>query len=850
MALSPMMKQYLRVKEENPDCIVMFRLGDFYEMFFEDAVTASGVLDIVLTGRDCGEEERAPMCGVPYHAADSYIYRLIKAGYRVAVCEQMEDPKSVKGIVRREVVRVITPGTVTDGEYLPREKNNYIMSVWKEPDRCGAAFADVSTGEIRACGFEGSDCAEQLVSETAAYRPAEALLPDDCPVIRTALSERYGTMLTDCDPALFDEERSFSEASAAAECDPSLKGTPAMRAAGALIGHLRTAQKLNMSFVRKIDFYSPSLYLRLDSFSRRNLELTESANTREKRGSLLWVIDRTCTSMGARELRRRIETPLLDCERINRRLDSVGELKNDRAGRDALRRELSALVDMGRLASRIAYGTANPRDLKALEGSMSRLPAIKELLSHCSSAPLADIFGRLDTLDDLCASINKYIVDDPPVSIREGGIIKPGANRDADELRDTVQGGREWIARIEKTERELTGIKTLRVGYNRVFGYYIEVSKSFSDSVPDRYIRRQTLADRERFVTPELKDMETRVINARGRLYDLEAELFLGLSDHLKLNLFRIRRTADAVAEADVFQSLAAIADESGYCRPDVDDGDVIDISAGRHPVVEKLCGDGYFVPNDCLLDCGENRLHIITGPNMAGKSTFMRQVADIVLLAQCGSFVPADRAHIGVVDRIFTRVGASDDLSGGTSTFMLEMKEVAAILSSATEKSLIIYDEIGRGTSTYDGMAIARAVLEHTAVKIRAKTLFATHYHELTELEGQIEGVLNYNVAAKKRGEEVIFLRRIVRGHADDSYGIEVASLAGVPKEVVRRAGEILRSLTGQLPLPRAASVPEGAADAEKTARLKKLLECTDINTVTPIEAMSILNELLNLVK
>lgn len=853
MALSPMMKQYLQVKQENPDCILMFRLGDFYEMFYDDAITASKVLDIVLTGRDCGEEERAPMCGIPFHAADSYIHRLIKAGYRVAVAEQMEDPKSVKGIVRREVIRVISPGTVTDGDYLPKEKNNYIMSVYATSEGCGAAYADVSTGTFSACQFKGRDAKALLLSETAAYFPTEALVYGATD-IKQALNERFNARISDINTSLFKFDKAFEEVFGVTGDDKAKEYPLACTAAGALLAHLRNAQKIDLKFVKDINFYDPTLFLQLDSFSRRNLELTESAYTREKRGSLLWVLDKTKTSMGARALRRRIETPPLDPNMINARLDGVAELVKDRAGRDNLRDELAKVADLERLSSRVAYGSANPRDLKALEASMRRFPEIKQILSAYSSPELERIHNDINPLTDVCESIGKFIDDDPPVVYKEGNVIRKGAHKDVDELRELLENGKSWIARMEKDERERTGIKNLKIGYNRVFGYYIEVPRAFTESVPESYIRRQTLADKERYVTQELKDMESRVINARGRLYALEAELFTGLVTYVNASLTFLRRTAEAIAEADVYSTLAAVAEENGYTRPEVDMSDIIDIKAGRHPVVEKLCGDSYFVPNDCLLNTSNSRLHIITGPNMAGKSTYMRQVADIVLMAQAGCFVPAESARIGVVDRIFTRVGASDDLSGGTSTFMLEMKEVAHILANATKKSLIVYDEIGRGTSTYDGMSIARAVVEYTADKIKARTLFATHYHELTELEGQTDGVVNYNIAAKKRGNDIIFLRRIVRGHASDSYGIEVASLAGVPGTVVNRAKAILKDILEHTSAPKIIKETEESDEITlfdmSWENMKEKIKNTDINTITPIEAMGILYEIKKLVE
>ncbi len=852
MALSPMMKQYLQVKEENPDCILMFRLGDFYEMFFEDAEIASKVLDIVLTGRDCGEEARAPMCGIPYHAADSYIHRLIKAGYRVAVAEQMEDPKSAKGIVRREVIRVISPGTVTDGEYLSKEKNNYIACVYCAEKGMGVSFADVSTSEISACCFEGLEAASMLLSEAAAYSPAEAVILGS-ESFKQEFATRFSARISDINEEYFASDFAAEQVYSVTGANPEKQFSLACTAAGALIAYLKNNQKIDLRFVSTVNFYNPKLYLQLDTFSRRNLELTESAYTREKRGSLLWVLDETVTSMGARALRRRIEAPLIDSSVINFRLDIVAAITKNRPDREHIREKLRKIADIERLASRIAYKSANPRDLKALESSLLYVKDVSFMLGAFQCRGLDKLFETCHPLTHISNAIGRYIVDDPPVVYKEGGVIRPGVHPEVDELRRLMDDGKSWLAGMEKTERERTGIKTLKIGYNRVFGYYIEVPKSGAESVPETYIRRQTLADKERFITQELKAMEDKVINARGRLYELEAELFTGLINYISQDIDRLRKTAETIGEIDVYTTLATVAVRNKYTRPEVDNSDIIEIKAGRHPVVEKLCGDSFFVPNDCSLNTSSARMHIITGPNMAGKSTYMRQVALLVLMAQIGSFVPAEYARIGVTDKIFTRVGASDDLSGGTSTFMLEMKEVAQILKNATKQSLIIYDEIGRGTSTYDGMSIARAVVEYTADKIKARTLFATHYHELTELENTAEGVVNYNIAAKKRGNDIIFLRKIVRGHASDSYGIEVASLAGVPEKVVNRAKAVLKELLATAAAPKETEAKE--TEQELTLfdmsweNMKEKLRNTDINTITPIEAMGILYDIKKLV-
>ncbi len=840
MALSPMIQQYMQIKSENPDCLLMFRLGDFYELFYDDAKTASEELQLVLTARDSGDGERAPMCGVPYHAVESYLTKLIGRGYRVAICEQLEDPKAAKGLVKRGIVRIVSPGTVTEGGYLKDGSNNYLASLSFAPDGFGAAFADVSTGEVYATEFSGEEKDAALMAELSAYSPSEAVVPSDAPIeTLEVLKNKFHALIS-----AEDDDKSTEYTSAGAP------GELAEKAAARLIAYIKRTQKTDLGYIKPIKYYKCSAFMRLDAFSRRNLELTESMRSGEKRGSLLWVMDKTSTGMGARLLKQWLDRPLLSSRAINRRLSAVEELKNSAEGMEEIGNLLRGMVDMERISTRLVYGSANARDLKALEASILRLDPLKRALSVFKSEALVGLCGSLDTLEDIGLSIEKTIAEDPPVTLREGGIIKSGANSSVDELRSMMTDGRAWISRIEAEEKEKTGIRTLKVGYNKVFGYYIEVSKSFCENVPERYIRRQTLVNCERFVTQELKDMESRVIGAKDRDAAIEYELFCALRNYILDRLKRIQQTAAALAETDVFLSLARLASSAGYTRPEVDDSDVIQIKDGRHPVVEKFMGDAFFVPNDTSLDTAKNRLALITGPNMAGKSTYMRQIALIAIMAQTGSFVPAKSARIGVLDRVFTRVGASDDLATGSSTFMVEMNELAAILKNATAKSLIIYDEIGRGTSTYDGMSIARAALEYTVKRIGAKTLFATHYHELTSLEGEIDGMVNYNVAAKKRGDDVVFLRKIVRGATDDSYGIEVAKLAGVPDEVVTRAKAILRSLEGTAPVKKKA-LPAGETDGNVSfaslaeAEIAEKLRETDINTLTPIEAMGLLYEL-----
>lgn len=854
MPLSPMMKQYFEIKKLHPDCILMFRLGDFYEMFFDDAKLVSKELELVLTGRDCGTEERAPMCGIPYHAVENYLSRLIAKGYRVAICEQMEDPTTAKGLVKRDVVRVVSPGTVIESTCLDESKNNFICSLYYDGFGYGVVFADVSTGELHVTELENAEDNEALYSEAAAFNPSELVFNKAVPEeVRSSFSKKFNTVITPADESSLngervgeDVEKRFGEG----VVNPSSKAAFAL---SMLMTYLEETQKTDLSYMKSVTFYKTDKYLAIDSSTRRNLELCETMRTREKRGSLLWVLDKTKTSAGARLLRRWIEKPLVNVKDIQARQSGVGELVGSPVVRNEIAESLKKVIDIERLLTRLIYGTANARDVLALGNTISVLPSIKENLKSFNSPLIINLYRDFDLLSDIGQSILSTIADDPPATLREGGIIRPGASGAVDELREMMTDGKAFISKIEQSEKERTGIRTLKVGYNKVFGYYIEVSKSFINQVPDTYIRRQTLANCERYVTEELKEMESRVISARERDANLEYELFVQLREHILKSKDRIRQTADILAQIDAIVSLAAVADEANYVCPEVDYSDVISIKDGRHPVVEKFMFDKYFVPNDCEMNCSGQRTMIITGPNMAGKSTYMRQVALIVLMAQIGSFVPAAEARIGVVDKIFTRVGASDDLSSGDSTFMLEMKEVANILKNATSKSLIIYDEIGRGTSTFDGMSIARAVLEYTNRKIMAKTLFATHYHELTVLENTIPGVVNYNIAAKKRGSEIVFLRKIIRGGTNDSYGIEVAQLAGVPREVVSKAKSILKQLEEESPRQEKPQITDnGNMTLEDMAsmRIADRLRGIDINTLTPIEALGILYEMKNMLK
>ncbi len=858
--MTQMMLQYLEIKKQYKDFILFYRLGDFYEMFFDDAITASRELELTLTGRDCGEPERAPMCGVPYHSCEGYIGKLISKGYKVAICEQMEDPSQAKGIVKREVVREITPGTVIETNLLTETKNNYLCALYFEGESVGVCFADVSTGEIYATSIENEQ--SKLLNELGTYAPKEIItnLPKLAGgYVQEFAKSRINALCgfemteyfnkTECDDRVFCQfGQDFLNKY---EADNHL-----ICAIGAILEYILKTQKTDISYINNISIYGEGQYLEMDLNTRRNLELCESMRTKEKRGSLYWVLDKTKTSMGARMLRHFVEHPLIDVKKIIARQGAITTLYSNMVLRDEISKLLSGVLDLERLMTKVVYGTANGKDARAIASTIKVIPEIKNLLYTVNDKELSEIRENLDTLEDIYTLIDDMLIELPPFSVREGGFIKDGYNKDIDYLRTVMTDGKGWISKIEESEKEQTGIKTLKIGYNRVFGYYIEVTKSFISQVPDRYIRKQTLSNCERYITEDLKNMETAVLGAKDKLCTLEYELFVALRSKLEENLKRVQKSANMLARLDTYISLAEVAIKNNYVCPEVDYSDIIDIKDGRHPVVEQFVKDSYFVPNDTYLNTSTDRLALITGPNMAGKSTYMRQSALIVLMAQIGSFVPAKQARIGIVDKLFTRVGASDDLASGQSTFMLEMTEVAYILENATKKSFIIYDEIGRGTSTYDGMSIARAIAEYTAgKKIGAKAMFATHYHELTSLENGQNGIVNYNIAAKKRGEDIIFLRKIVKGPTDDSYGIEVAKLAGVPNEVVKRAKNILAEMiengvvTEKAPKPKTTEIGmemsfEDMSVYEAADRIKKV----DLNTLTPIEAMNFIFELKKL--
>ncbi len=856
--LTPMMQQYQAIKQQYPQCLLFFRLGDFYEMFFEDAKVASRELELVLTGRDCGQEERAPMCGVPFHSCESYIARLVSRGYKVAICEQTEDPALAKGLVKRDVVRVITPGTVIEGSMLEETRNNYLCTVVVGDGfaDAGVCFADTSTGEMHVTQLNGTDIRARLINELSRFCPREVLMNDVAMAdvtTGTFLTERlyvtpelaeYATL--DYDAAETVILKHFQKGALAAVGLDDKRS--AVRALGCTLHYLYATQKLGLERLADLDVYSDIQYMRLDLSTRRNLELVETLRSGKKQGSLLGVLDRTRTAMGARLLRSWVEQPLLQPEQITRRQNAVDELVHDAMRREELQELLADVYDLKRIMTRVVYGSVNAKELRSLHHTIGCLAPVRERMQGVTSALLCALRGNIDPLDDVYRLIGQAIADNPPLSVKEGGVIRDGYNAELDELRSIMTNGTDTIARIEAEEKERTGIRNLKVGYNRVFGYYIEVSRSYSGEIPEHYIRKQTLANAERYITQELKEWESRVLGAKERSVALEYELFTEVRKAVAAQLARIQATAEAVSTVDVLCSLAEVALRYNYVCPVVDVGGAVCIKNGRHPVVESL-QRAPFVPNDVMLDEGDNRVVILTGPNMAGKSTYMRQTALITLMAQIGSFVPAESATIGIVDSIFTRVGASDDLASGQSTFMVEMSEVATILKHATANSLIVFDEIGRGTSTFDGMSIARAVLEYVAKRVGAKTLFATHYHELTVMEGQLDGVKNYNIAVKRNGDDITFLRRIVRGPADESYGIEVARLAGVPDAVVVRAREILQELNEggapvierSLPRDKGEEKPLPTVSSDVLRRLREL----DVNVLTPIEAMQTLYEL-----
>lgn len=870
--LSPMMAEYVKTKQQYKDCILFYRLGDFYEMFFEDALTVTKELEITLTGKDCGLEERAPMCGVPFHAAETYINRLIEKGYKVAICEQVEDPKKAKGLVKREVIRVVTPGTTLDAASLDESKNNYLMSIVSMEDHFGCAIADISTGD---CFLTEVDKPQKLLDEINKFVPAEIICNDAffmSGVDTDDLKNRLGICVFPLDAWCFDDslcKRTLKEHFHV----NTLEGLGiqdydiGVIASGALFLYLQETQKSALSHMAGIRPYAAEKYMLIDSSSRRNLELVETLREKNKRGSLLWVLDKTKTAMGARTLRSYVEQPLIDAQKINRRLEALEELNKSPMLRDEIREYLNPIYDLERLISRISYQSANPRDLIAFASSLEMLPHIRQILKDFKTPLLTELYEDMDPLEDIASLIKSAIVDEPPLAQKDGGIIREGYHEDVDKFRRSRTDGKKWLTELEVREKERTGIKSLKIKYNRVFGYSLEVTNSFKELVPENYIRKQTLTNAERYITQELKDLEDLILGAEDKLYALEYELFCEVRDKVGAEVVRIQKTAKAVAALDVFASLALVAQRNNYVRPKINESGVLDIKNGRHPVVEQMIEHDMFIANDTYLDNQKKRVSIITGPNMAGKSTYMRQTALIVLMAQIGSFVPADKANIGIVDRIFTRVGASDDLASGQSTFMIEMTEVANILRNATSRSLLILDEIGRGTSTFDGLAIAWAVIEHISdTKLcGAKTLFATHYHELTELEGKISGVNNYCIAVKEKGDDIVFLRKIVKGGADKSYGIQVAKLAGVPDSVICRAKELVEELSD-------ADITAAVKDLTSSSKKKQKIvydqvdmaqmslfdtvqdndiveeiRNLDMSHLTPMEAMNILYNLQN---
>ena len=876
--MTPMMKVYCETKEKYKDCILFYRLGDFYEMFFEDALIASKELEITLTGKDCGLEERAPMCGVPFHAVDGYLNKLVSKGYKVAICEQLEDPKQAKGLVKRDVIRVVTPGTNLDAQALDESRNNYLMCIICMEDRYGLSAADISTGEYLVTELDGE---KKLLDEINKFSPSEIICNHSFYVSGVDIEdmkERLHISVFSLDSWYFDDALCAQNLMEHFHVS-SLSGlgldaySCGIIAAGALLQYLIETQKTSIANLTTLTPYSISKYMVLDSSTRRNLELCETLREKNKRGSLLWVLDKTKTAMGARMLRRYLEQPLIEKEEIMQRLDAVEELKDNAITREELREYLNPVYDLERLISRISYQTANPRDLVAFKTSLSMLPHIKYIMKSLQSPLLVQLQEEMDELEDLFALVDTAIVDEPPISIRDGGFIKEGYHEEVDRLRHAKTEGKSWLAKLEAEEREKTGIKTMKVKYNKVFGYYLEVTNSYKDMVPDYYTRKQTLTNAERYITPELKELEETILGSEDKLTALEYDLYVEVRGKIADEILRIQKTAHAIAGVDVFASLALVAERGNYVKPSINEKGVLDIKNGRHPVVEKMIPNDMFIANDTYLDNGKNRISIITGPNMAGKSTYMRQTALIVLMAQIGSFVPADAAKIGLVDRIFTRVGASDDLASGQSTFMVEMTEVANILRNATRNSLLILDEIGRGTSTFDGLSIAWAVVEYISNPklLGAKTLFATHYHELTELEGKLPGVNNYCIAVKENGDDIVFLRKIIQGGADKSYGIQVAKLAGVPDMVIERAKELAEELTNA---DITVHVQGGDAEGQKARKAKtqkydqvdmdqmslfdtvsdsdvlKELQELEVSTMTPLDALNTLYRLQNKLK
>ena len=856
---SPLMQQYFSIKNQYKDAILFFRVGDFYEMFFDDAKLASQELEITLTGKECGQEERAPMCGIPFHAVDTYVAKLIEKGYKVAICEQLEDPRTTKGMVKRDVIRIVTPGTIIESNMLDDKKNNYIMSVYKKGIYFGIAICDISTGDFYSTRIAENNNFAVLLDELAKFGPAEivvnSFLYNSIEEINE-IRKRFNLYINNFDDEnfKFDTENLLQNYKLENE-NTEIKDLKNYEletiAINALLVYLKQTQKIKLDHINRIRFYNLQKYMTLDITARRNLELLERQHDKGKKGTLLWVLDKTSTSMGGRKIRKWIGEPLLDVNQINKRLNAVRELKENSILRGELQQTLKKVYDIERLVGKISYGNSNGRDLNALKNSLKQIPNIKNLIKDSNSELIKFLEVSLDECSDLAKLIEDAIVEDPPITLKEGGIIKLGYNQEIDEYKKASTEGKKWLLELEQREKEATGIKNLRIGFNRVFGYYIEITKSNLSLVPETYIRKQTLTNGERYITEELNELESKILGAEEKLIDLEYQIFTEVRTHLAKNIQRLQKSADIISTLDVLSALSTVAEDMNYVCPIVDNGGEIDIKEGRHPVIEKMIDTGSFVANDTYLNKDTDRLSIITGPNMAGKSTYMRQVALITLMAQIGSFVPASYAKIGIVDKIFTRVGASDDLSMGQSTFMVEMMEVANILKEATSNSLIILDEIGRGTSTYDGLSIAWAVVEHITDKTKcgAKTLFATHYHELTELETKLEGVKNYSIAVKEKGEDVIFLRKIIPGGTDESYGIHVAKLAGVPQAVVKRSNEILRSLerksmlTGQKKTENKRQT-EGQLDFfnYKLAEIAHEIDKMNLNEMTPIDALNTL--------
>ncbi len=859
-SISPMMQKYLETKDKYKDCILFYRLGDFYEMFFEDALTVSRELELTLTGKDCGMEERAPMAGIPHHAAEGYASKLIEKGYKVAICEQLEDPKTAKGIVERGVIRILTPGTIVESNLLEEKKNNYIMSICKSGLYFGISVCDISTGEFYSTQIKGENNFELLLDEIARFSPSEIIANSmmfECQEEMNKIRERFEIYMSRFSDKFFSEDvgnlsLDYNIIENKKEVVDLKERALAAKSINALLEYLNETQMTSLEHINTIEIYNLSKYMSLDINARRNLEITEKMRDKSKKGTLLWVLDKTLTSMGGRLLRRWLNDPLLDVVEIQERLESVKELKENMILRGDITETLKKVYDIERLSAKVTYGNANARDMITLRNSLEKLPEVKNVLSKCNSHKLRELYNEIDELKDIFELINKSIVEDPPMTIKDGGIIKIGYDPEIDTLKKASTEGKSWLAKLEAEEKEKTGIKTLKVGYNKIFGYYIEVSKSFVSQVPDRFIRKQTLTTGERYITEELKTIENQILGAEEKVINLEYNEFVKIREEIASNVKRLQKTANIVSTLDVLASFAQVAEDMNYCMPIIKNDGVISIKEGRHPVIEKMIGVGNFVPNDTYLDKAGDRLAIITGPNMAGKSTYMRQVALITLMAQVGSFVPASEAEIGVVDKIFTRVGASDDLSMGQSTFMVEMMEVATILKEATENSLVILDEIGRGTSTYDGLSIAWAVAEYIADKEKcgAKTLFATHYHELIELAEKQEGIKNYSIAVKEKGEDIIFLRKIVEGGTDESYGIHVARLAGVPKNVTKRADEILKSLerksmlSGKKQEKENKKLVDGQFDMfnYKLAEIAHEIDKINLNELTPIDALNTL--------